>query len=133
MHFLSKMEPFWEPMGSQKSQKSVKVLPKIALFTPSEKCVENPRFLEPPEPSELSWRLHKTSICTCRPYPQIGIEMNSQNLHFGYLWAPKSPKVTKRSVRENALKKRLQKLGKASKITPNPTQIQTIVVYFGHS
>jgi len=41
MHFLGKMEPFWEPMGTQKSQKCVKVLPKIALFTPSEKCVEN--------------------------------------------------------------------------------------------
>ena len=103
MHLLSKMEPFWEPMGTQKSQKPVKVPPKIALFTPSEKRLKNHRFLDPPEPSELSWRLHKTSIFTCWPCPQNGIETTSQNLHFGYLWIPKSPTVTKRSVPENAL------------------------------
>ena len=117
MYFLSKMEPFWEPMGTHKSQKPAKVPPKIALFTPSEKRLKNHRFLDPPEPSELSWRLHKTSIFTCWPCPQNGIETTSQTLHFGYLWTPKSPTVTKRSVPENALKNTCNKYGKNIKMT----------------
>ena len=96
--------------STHSTPQSAKVPPKIALFTPSEKRLGNHRFLDPPQPSELSWRLHKTSIFTCWPCPQNGIEMTSQNLHFGYLWAPKSPTVTTRSVSENALKKHLQKI-----------------------
>ncbi len=117
MHCFSKMEPFWEPMGTQKSHKSAKVLPKIALFTPSEKRLTNHRFLNPPEPSELSWRLHKTSILTCWPCPQNGIETTSQNLHFRYPWTPKSQKVTKRSVPENALKNTCKKNRQSTKMT----------------
>ena len=85
MPFGSKMEPYWEPVDTPKSQKSAKVPPKGALFTPSEKRLGNHRFLDPPEPSELSWRLHKTSIFTYPVYPQNGIEMTSQNLPFRHL------------------------------------------------
>ena len=96
---------------------SAKVPPKIALFTPSEKRLGNHRFLDPPEPSELSWRLHKTSIFTCWPCPQNSIGTTSQNLHFRNLWTPKSPTVTKRSVPENAQKNTRTKYGTNVKMT----------------
>ena len=67
--------------GHPKIKKSAKVPPKGALFTLSEKRLGNHRFLDPPEPFELSWRLHKTSIFTCWPFPQNGTETTSQNLH----------------------------------------------------
>ena len=92
MPFGPKMEPFWEPMGTHKSKKSAKVPPKGALFTPSEKRHKNHRSLDPPEPSELSWRLHKTSIFTCWPCPQNNIETTSQNLPFGTFGLPHRPK-----------------------------------------
>ena len=97
MPFGPKIEPFWEPMGSQKSPKSAKVSPQGALFTPSEKRLENRRFLDPPETSELSWRLHKTSIFTYPLYPQNGIEMTSQNLPF---WVPLGFKTAQSAEKE---------------------------------
>ena len=40
MPFSPKMELFWLPVGTQKSQKSPKVPPKGTLFTPLEKRLE---------------------------------------------------------------------------------------------
>ena len=97
MLFGPKIEPFWEPMGSPKSPKSAKVLPTGALFTPSEKRLENRRFLDPPETSELSWRLEKTSIFTYPLYPQNGFEITSQNLPF---WAPLGSKIAQSAEKE---------------------------------
>ena len=107
MSFLAKMEPLQPPMGPPKTQKSQKVPLKGSLFTPSENLLQKYRFLDPPEPRKLSWRLHKTSIFTCRPYPKNIIKMTSQNLPFSSLAAPSSPKVPKRSVSENPQKKHL--------------------------
>ena len=101
------MEPLQPPMGPPQTQKSQKVPLKGSLFTPSEKLLQKYRFLDPPEPRKLSWRLHKTSIFTCRPYPKNIIKMTSQNLPFSSLAAPSSPKVPKRSVSENPRKKHL--------------------------
>ena len=112
MAFFSKMEPIWLPFEPQKSRKTQKVPPKVALFAPSQKHLKFHRFLDPPEPSESSWRLQKTSIFTYRPYPQNGIEMTSQNFPFCHLWAPKPPKVRKMNAPENTLKNTSSKIPK---------------------
>ena len=112
MPFFSKMEPIWLPFGPQKSRKTRKVPPKVALFAPSQKHLKFHRFLDPPEPSESSWRLHKTSIFTFSPYPQNRLQSTSQNLPFGHLWAPKPPKVRKMNAPENTLKNTSSKISK---------------------
>ena len=106
------MEPIWLPFGPQKSRKTQKVPPKVALFAPSQKHLKFHRFLDPPEPSESSWRLHKTSIFTFSPYPQNRLQSTSQNLPFGHLWAPKPPKVRKMNAPENTLKNTSSKIPK---------------------
>ena len=85
------------PWAAKNHQNLRKCLPKGALFTPSEKRLENRRFLDPPETSELSWRLHKTSIFTYPLYPQNGIEMTSQNLPF---WTPLGSKTARSAEKE---------------------------------
>ena len=112
MPFFSKMEPICLPFGPQKSTKTPKVLPKVALFAPSQKHLKFHRFLNLPEPSESSWRLHKTSIFTFSPYPQNRLQSTSQNLPFGHLWAPKPPKVRKMNAPENTLKNTFAKIPK---------------------
>ena len=103
------MEPICLPFGPQKSTKTQKVPPKVALFAPSQKHLKFRRFLNPPEPSESSWRLHKTSIFTFSPYPQNRLQSTSQNLPFGHLWAPKPPKVPEINAPENTLKNTIAK------------------------
>ena len=104
MPFFAKMEPICLPFGPQKSRKTQKVPPKVALFAPSQKHLKFHRFLDPPEPSESSWRLHKTSIFPFSPYPQNSLQSTSQNLLFGHFWAPKPPKVRKINAPENTLR-----------------------------
>ena len=112
MPFFSKMEPICLPFGPQKSTKTPKVPPKVALSSPSGKLFKFHRFLDPPEPSESSWRLHKTSIVTFSPYPQNRLQSTSQNLLFGHLWASKPPKVRKMNAPENTLKNTFAKISK---------------------
>ena len=112
MPFFAKMEPICLPFGPQKSTKTQKVPPKVALFAPSQKHLKFHRFLNPPEPSESSWRLHKTSIFTFSPYPQNRLQSTSQNLPFGHLWAPKPPKVRRMNAPENTLKNTSSKIPK---------------------
>ena len=112
MPFCAKREPIRTPMGPQKSTKTQKVPSKGPLFAPSQKHLKFHRFLDPPEPSESSSRVHKTSIFTFWPYPQNRLQSTSQNLPFGHLWAPKPPKVRKMNAPENTLKNRYAKIPK---------------------
>ena len=112
MPFFAKMEPICLPFGPQKSTKTQKVPPKVALFAPSQKHLKFHRFLNPPEHSESSWRLHKTSIFPFSPYTQNRLQSTSQNLPFGHLWAPKPPKVRKMNAPENTLKNTSSKIPK---------------------
>ena len=99
--FYPKLEPFGTPRGAPKSEKSPKVPTKAALFTPPEKHLEISPFLDPPEPSEWSSRLHETSIDACWPCPPNVVKRTSQNLPFGHLWPPKGPQVQKNGPLEH--------------------------------
>ena len=112
MPFWAQMEPICHPFGPQKSTKTQQVPFKGPLFAPSQKHLQFHRFLDPPEPSESSSRVHKTSIFTFWPYPQNRLQSTSQNLPFGHLWAPKPPKVRKMNAPENTLKNRYAKIPK---------------------
>ena len=74
--FPAKMERHGIPLGTQKSQKSVKMHFQGTLFTSSDFSLEISWLSDPPEPCKRCSRLHETSMFTASPYPQNVIKMN---------------------------------------------------------
>ena len=102
MYFLPKIVPFGAPIGTQKSSKAPNMPPKGARFTSCKTRLRNRRFLDPPEPSKLSSRLHKTSIFTFWPYPENSSKISSKTCLSGTLGHQKGPNGGKNRTSENA-------------------------------
>ena len=118
MHFLSKMVPFGTPIGTQKSSKALNVAPKDARFTSCKPRLRIRRFWDPPEPSKLSSRLHKTSIFTFWPYPENSSKISSKTRLSGTFGHQKGPNVRKNRTSENAGKNKTAENTKRVPIWP---------------
>ena len=76
---------FSAPRGHPKITKSNQSASPNHFFKTSEndwKKKKHHKFKDLPEPSERSWRLHKTSICTCRPCPKMASKWHPETSLF---------------------------------------------------